>query len=212
MNLRGEGLPVGDVEGVLPAFGVILPSGSRLEGGTANANLNLQGPLDHLVTSGPVSVNNTKLAGFNLGSKMSGLAALAGIKGGGSDTVIQSMSSTLRVASEGVRADNLNIVVPEIGTMTGAGTIGANNALNFRMQAKLVNGGGLVGGMGQILSMGQQKGGAIPFLIQGTTSAPIFLPDVGGELGNTVTAPAQGVGAILGGLLGGSSGGQKKKP
>ncbi|HYX69797.1 MAG TPA: AsmA family protein [Terriglobales bacterium] len=214
MNLRGDGLPVGDVEGVLPAFGVVLPPGSRLEGGTANANLNLQGPLDHLVITGPVNVNNTRLAGFNLGSKMSGLAALAGIRAGGADTIIQSMSSTLRVAPEGIRADNLNIVVPDIGTMTGGGTIGANNALNFKMAAKLINGGGLVGGMGQILSMGQQKsGGAIPFLIQGTTSAPIFVPDVAGQLTNTVGAPAQGVGGILGGLFGGKQQQQtQKKP
>lgn len=212
MNLRAEGLPVSDVEGVLPAFGVVLPSGSRLEGGTASANLNLQGPLDHLVTSGPVSVSNTRLAGFNLGSKMSALSALAGIKTG-SDTVIQSMNSTLRVAPEGIRADNLNVVIQDLGTVTGAGTIGANNALNFKMAAKLLNGGGLVGGMGQIFSMGQQQGGgAIPFLIQGTTSNPIFVPDVAGQLTNTVGAPAQGVGGILGGLLGGGQQQQKKKP
>ncbi|HXZ27721.1 MAG TPA: AsmA family protein [Terriglobales bacterium] len=214
MKLRGDSLPVGDVEGVLPAFGVILPSGSRLEGGTASANLALQGPLDRLVTSGPVSVSNTRLAGFNLGSKMSAIAALTGLKTG-SDTVIQSMSSNLRVASEGVRADNLNIVIQDLGTVTGAGTIGANNALNFRMLAKLANGGGLVGGMGQILSMGQQQG-TIPFLIQGTTSSPIFVPDVAGQLTNTMGAPAQGVGGILGGLLGGGQQQQqqqqKKKP
>lgn len=211
MNLRGDGLPVGDVEGVLPAFGVVLPSGSRLEGGTANANLNLQGPLDHLVTSGPVSVSHTRLAGFNLGSKMSAIAALTGLKTG-SDTVIQSMNSTLRVAPEGIRADNLSVVIQDLGTVTGAGTIGANNALNFKMLAKLVNGGGLVGGMGQILSMGQQQG-TLPFLIQGTTSNPIFVPDVAGQLGGTVAAPAQGVGGILGGLLGGGQQQQpKKKP
>lgn len=213
MKLRGQNLPMSDVEGVLPAFGVVLPPGSRLQGGTANADLSLQGPLDHLVTSGPVSVNNTRLAGFNLGSKMSALSALAGIRTG-ADTIIQSMSSTLRVAPEGIRADNLNIVIPDLGTMTGAGTIGANNALNFKMAAKLLNGGGLVGGMGQILSMGQQKGSAIPFLIQGTTSSPIFVPDMAGQLTNTVGAPAQGVGGILGGLLGGQQQQQqpKKKP
>ena len=204
MKLRGDNLPVSDVQGVLPAFGVVLPPGSRLEGGTASANLALQGPLDRLVTTGPVSVNNTRLAGFNLGSKMSALSALAGIRTG-ADTVIQSMSSNLRVAPEGIRADNLNLVLPEIGTMTGAGTIGSNSALNFRMVAKLINGGGLVGGMGQMLGMGQQPG-TIPFLIQGTTASPIFVPDLAGQMGNTMGAPAQGaqgVGGILGGLLGG---------
>jgi hypothetical protein len=39
-------------------------------------------------------------------------------------------------------------------------------------------------------------------LIQGTTSNPIFLPDVANALGQSVTAPAKGVGGILGGIFG----------
>jgi len=90
--------------------------------------------------------------------------------------------------------------VPSIGTVTGAGTIGANNSLNYKMHAKLVS-GGMLGGVTQIASFGQQKG-TVPFLIQGTTSNPIFIPDVAGAMGNTMVAPAEGVGGILGGIFG----------
>ena len=96
MNLSGQGMSVDELESLLPAFGVQLPSGSSLRGGTLSANLNLQGPLDALVISGPISLNNTKLAGFDLSSKMSGMGQLAGIKTG-SDTTIQTFSSNVNV-------------------------------------------------------------------------------------------------------------------
>jgi len=185
---------------LLPAFGVVLPAGAALSGGTATANLSLDGPIDHLVTTGPINVANTKLTGFDLGSKMKEIAALAGVHTG-SETVIQQLSSTLRVAPEGIQASNLNLILPQIGAVTGNGTIGANNGLNFKMLAKLNNGGGVVGGLSQITSLGQSKG-QLPFLIQGTTSNPVFLPDVANAVGQTITGPAKGVGGILGGIFG----------
>jgi len=196
MKFIAENMPVQEIQGVLPAFGVVLPAGSSLQGGVVNANLNIDGPIDRLVTTGPVNISNTKLAGFNLGSKMSAMSALAGVKTG-SDTLIETMSSQLRVGPEGIRADNLKLVVPSIGTVTGAGTISSGNALNFRMQAKLAGGGGLAGGMSALSTLGQSKG-AIPFLIQGTTSNPVFVPDVAGAMTNTVQAPVQGVGGLMG--------------
>jgi AsmA protein len=200
MKLNGNNMPISELEGLLPAFGVVLPAGAALSGGTATANLSLDGPLDHLVTTGPINVANTKLTGFNLGEKMKGIAALAGINTG-SETLIQQLSSTLRVAPEGIQASNLNLILPQIGAVTGNGTVGSNNGLNFKMLAKLNNGGGLVGGLSQITSLGQSKG-QLPFLIQGTTSNPVFLPDVANAMGQTITAPAKGVGGILGGLFG----------
>src|SRR4051812_15651083 len=200
MKLNGANMPISELQGLLPAFGVVLPPGAALSGGTATANLSLDGPIDHLVTTGPINVANTKLTGFNLGEKMKGIAALAGINTG-SETVIQQLSSTLRVAPEGIQASNLNLVLPAIGAITGNGTIGANNGLNFKMLAKLNNGGGLVGGLSQITSMGQSKG-QLPFLIQGTTANPIFVPDVANAMGQTITAPAKGIGGVFGGLFG----------
>jgi AsmA protein len=202
-RLKGDNMPLDGVVGLLPAFGVILPQGTNLQGGVVNTDLQLTGPLDRLVTSGPVNVTNTKVQGFNLKQRASAVSALAGMPSG-SDLLIQLLNSKLRVAPEGIRADDLQLVVPNVGTLLGAGTIGANNALNFKMKARLANGGGLLGVGSAISTLGQSKG-EIPFLIQGTTSNPVFVPDVAGALANTAKAPVQsveGISGALGGLFG----------
>jgi AsmA protein len=202
LKLNGRDLPIQDVSGLLPALGVALPGGSSLQGGSVTANLNVDGALDKLVTTGDLNVANVKLTGFNIGSRMSAIGALAGIHTG-NDTTIQMMSSKLRIAPEGIRADNLNVLVPELGTVTGAGTVANNNSLNFKMNAKLASGGGMVGNLTKIAGLGQAASNkGIPFMIQGTTANPVFLPDVGGMMGNTVQAPAEGLGGIFGGFFG----------
>ncbi len=194
MNLIGSHLPVQDIEGLLPAIGVTLPAGSSLQGGTADANLTLDGPVDRLVTAGTVQLANAKLAGFDMASKLSALSALSGLKPGG-DTVIQTFSSGLRISPDGIRADNVNLIIAALGTLTGNGTISANNALNFRMLAKLANPNSAIGQLtSRIPILGGRGGGAsggIPFLIQGTTSQPVFLPDVGGALASGIANPLQ---------------------
>ena len=207
MKLAGQSLPIADIAALLPAVGVALPAGSSLQGGTVTTNLALDGAIDKLVTTGTLDMANVKLANFNLGSKMSAIATLAGIHTG-SDTVIQTMNSRLRVAPEGIRADSLSILIPEVGTITGAGTMSAANALNFKMAAKLSSSASVVGGLQKIAGLGI-GGKSIPFLIQGTAQNPVFVPDVGGMLGSTVTAPAQGVQQGLGGIMG--MFGKKKK-
>jgi AsmA protein len=200
MKLIGQNLPIADLAGLLPAFGVALPVGSSLQGGTVTANLALDGAIDKLVTTGTLDLANVKLANFNLGSKMSAVAALAGIRTS-SDTTIQAMNSRLRIAPEGIRADSLTIIVPELGTVTGAGTMSNTNALSFKMAAKLNSNASLVGGLQRIAGLGQVNK-PIPFLVQGTTQNPVFVPDVGGFIGNTVTAPGKGVQDGIGGILG----------
>jgi len=216
MNVDAANVPVQDIESVLPALGVVLPSGSKLESGTAATHLALEGPADRLVTTGSVNLTNAKLAGFNLASKLSALSAFTGMKGGGADTVIQLLSTNIRVAPEGVRADNLQLIVPELGTVTGAGTIAPDNALNFHMLAKLSN-AGAVGGVMQLAGLKGGTKNGIPFMIQGTTSNPRFVPDVGGMLqpgalssaaggilgkGKAGNVNQQNLGGVLGGLLG----------
>ena len=65
-----QACPVDELEAMLPALGVVLPSGSKLQGGTLSADLAINGPLDKLVIAGPVRLSNTKLAGFDMGSKL----------------------------------------------------------------------------------------------------------------------------------------------
>jgi AsmA protein len=226
MKLNGEGMPVPDLEGVLPAVGVTVPSGSKLESGTLNLNLAINGPVDKLVITGPVEMSNAKLAGFSMGSKLGALSSFTGLGGGGgggSDTVIQTLSTNLRVDPGGTHAQNLNLVIPSIGTVTGDGNVSSDGKLDCKMVAKLSGGAG--GALSQTTSMipglgGGGKsgsGGGIPFRIEGTTSNPIFVPDVAGmakgmaqgeaagALGNALGGKSTGgaVGGALGGLLGG---------
>ncbi len=195
MKLAGEGMPVDDLEAMLPALGVVLPSGSRLKGGTLAVNFSIVGPVDKLVTTGTLRLENAALAGFNLGSKLSSVSSLSGKTTGGNDTVIQSFSSDVRVAPDGTKADNINLSVPSFGLLTGAGTVSPGNALDFKMNANLS--GTAVTGVTQMAGLGSQ-GGSIPFFIRGTTSDPKFVPDVKGM--------ANG---LLQGALGGNKDGQK---
>ena len=71
-------MPLGDLQGFLPAVGVVLPPGSQLQGGTLSANLTLSGPVDKLVVAGPVNMQNAKLAGFSLKSKLGALSSFTG--------------------------------------------------------------------------------------------------------------------------------------
>jgi AsmA protein len=195
MKLNADAMPVDDLQTMLPALGVILPSGSKLQGGTLSVNLGIVGPVDKLVIAGPIRLAQTKLQGFNLASKMSAISALSGAQTG-SDTTIQNLSTDARVAPEGVRTQNINLAIPALGTVTGDGTISPGGALNYKMNASLS--GSVVTGLTQLAGIGG-KGGSVPFFIQGTTSDPKFMPDVKGMVGGQLKGG-------LGGLLGGTTG------
>jgi AsmA protein len=207
MKLNGQNMPASDLESVLPALGLTLPSGASLKQGTLNANLAINGPVDKLVTTGPVNLSNAKLTGFDLGSKMGSLGSLAGVSKVG-DTDIQTFSTDVRVAPEGIRSDNVNLVVPSIGAMTGSGTISADHKLDFKMIAHL----GRQNSSAQPLAKAA-AGGGIPFKVEGTTSNPQIVPDVGGIVGSyanglkngAIPSSSKDVGQAvdkLGGLLG----------
>ena len=200
MKLNGPNMPVEELQAMLPALGVVLPSGSQLKGGTLSTDLSIVGPIDKLVITGPVRLADTKLAGFDLGSKLGALSAFTGKAASNPDTSIQNFSTTARVAPEGTRADNLNLTVPAIGVITGAGTVTPAGALNFKMLANLH--GGVAGDLAQVAGMSSGKGG-IPFSIAGTTSKPEFMPDLKGVAGGMAGSALQGV------LSGGKAGGGK---
>jgi len=177
MKLEAQAMPVDDLEAMLPALGIVLPPKSTLKGGTLNTTMTIAGPVDKLVTVGTVKLENSSLSNFDLGAKFSAISALSGKKTG-NDMVIQNFSSDVRVAPEGTKADNINLNVPAIGVLTGAGTVSPANQLAFKMNAA-------VSGMG------------IPFSVEGTTADPKFVPDVTGMakgllkgIGNTGQKPA----------------------
>ncbi|HWY07205.1 MAG TPA: AsmA family protein [Candidatus Acidoferrales bacterium] len=226
LKITGEGLPATDLESFLPALGINLPDKSRLSAGTMNTNLHVSGPTDKLVTDGTIGLFNGKLAGFDLGKKLSGIGALAGIKSGG-DLVIEKFTTNLHMATTGLRADNLDAVVPALGSMVGNGTVDAKNNLDFKLVATVNNAvataaagsvaGGLGGEMGKVFGGGANcKNGGIkvPLQIHGTTANPQFVPDIGGAAASLLKSEfscagsggAGGVTNAAGALAGGSKG------
>jgi AsmA protein len=219
LKLNADNMPVDDLVTMLPPMGVVLPSGSSLQGGTLSGDFTITGPVDKLVINGPVKLANTKLAGFNMASKLSSILSLGGTAGGtttgatsGSDTVIQNFSSDVHFSPGGIQTQNVNLEVPSIGTVTGSGTVSPQDALDYKMSAKL--NGGLGGGLTAVAGGGR---GGIPFFIQGTASSPKFVPDVKGMLGSQLSnrlggqipgsQNTQGLVNAVGGLFG-----KKKKP
>jgi len=198
-KLNGEAMPVDDLEAMLPALGVVLPTGSRLKGGTLSIEIESAGPLNKLVSTGWVKMSNSALAGFNLGSKLSAISSLTG-KQTGNDTTIENLSSDVRYAPEGTRLDKINLVIPSLGTVTGAGTISPNNALDFKMLANLAGAGAAVT---KVVGLGA---GGIPVAVGGTTSNPTFAPDMKAMANGKLKSLIPGKSNPLGGLFG------KKKP
>lgn len=210
LKIQGKDMPVDDVAGLLPAFGVVLPSGASLQGGAINLDLNAEGPLDKLVITGPVNISGTHLSGYNLTSKLGALAAFTGNKSGSMDTLIQTFSSAMRVAPDGIRAENIVLDVPSMGTLTGNGIIASNSSLDFKMLLKLSGGvSNLLGSLTGISTSTQSKG--LPFLIEGTTSNPVFRPALGEAMKGNLQSTLQNLGGkdnsqpnlkgVLGGLL-----------
>jgi AsmA protein len=188
IKLDAKDMPAKDLEAFLPALGINLPKGASLQAGTLDADLHLTGPTDKLVTSGNVGLFKGVLAGFDLGSKMSAIASLAGVKTG-KDLDIEKITSNVRMAPDGLRADNFQAVLPAVGSLVGGGTIDSKNTLDFKMAATLATSSiagsaaspvAATAGLLGKLSGGGCKTTTIPFLIAGTTADPKFVPDVGG--------------------------------
>jgi len=185
LHLSAPNLPVDQVEELLPAAGVTLPTGSRLQGGTINASLAVSGPANALTIAGPVELDNSQLAGFDLGSRIQGINPIGGTAGG---TEIQKLSADVSQSPAGTRLTEIDAEVPKIGSATGEGTISPSEALNFQLNARIaalsaVGGamnsavGGLFGRSGN--SGANATGGGIPLTIGGTASSPSIHADVG---------------------------------
>jgi AsmA protein len=212
INLKvvGNAVPINEIEAFLPALGVHLPQGSRLQGGTLTTSLAVTGSTANPVISGPVRVNNTQLAGFDLGSKLQALSTFTGGRIGsstGSGTTIRSLSMDVRQEGGAIRTDKVALDVAGVGTATGAGGVSAAGALNYNMilkltgltagsgggnQASAASAGGVMGALSGFIPGGAAAGGVlggvagsvlkagIPVAIGGTTSNPTFMPNVAG--------------------------------
>ena len=206
LKLSAPDMSVDELEAMLPALGVVLPSGSKLNGGTLAADLAISGPLDNLVIAGPVRLSNTKSTGFDMGSKLGALSAFSGKAPSNPDTTIQNASLNAHVASDLTRADAINVTIPSLGVLTGAGTISPNGALDFNMMADLQTNRSEA----RAERTGRGDRGGVSFKIQGTTANPTFTPDVGSVAGNVAKGAIQG--SITGDKAGAGGILAKRKP
>ncbi len=204
LKLSAPNLPIDPLEDMLPAVGITLPSGSRLRGGTLTANLAISGPATATTIAGPVEIDNTELAGFDLGAKIQGMSKMGGTQGG---TKIEKLSTNLESSPQMTKLSNISASVPAIGTATGNGTVSPSGALDFQLVAKFSNDSAVgsiantgLNALGSLL--GNRSGNAsdqgIPLTISGTTSDPSFRADM-----KTLMKQQTG------GLLGQSSGQQQ---
>jgi len=204
INVDAQNMPAKDLEAFLPALGIILPKGATIQAGTLNANLILTGPTNKLTTSGNVGLFGAKVAGFDLGSKMSAIASLAGVQTG-KDLQIEKLTTNLHMLPDGLKADHVVAVLPSLGNLAGDGTIDSKNNLNFKMAATLTNALGVAGSpisstagmIGKLTgaNAGCKGGTTVPFLVQGTSSDPKFIPDIGGLAANMVKSQLNCVGS-----------------
>lgn len=212
-KLRGETMPVEDLEAMLPAVGITLPKGASLQSGTLSINVASEGPIEKLVSTGTVEMSKARLAGFDLGGKLATVAKLSGIRSS-QGTDIEKLSSDLRLAPEGIHINSLLLIVPALGELTGTGTIGTNQSLDCKMLAKITTSGGVAGSVARLAGIGAGNEISVPFFIRGTTSDPSFIPDIQGTAGSLIQSVTgkrgqseQDLGNALKNLFG-----KKKKP
>jgi AsmA protein len=164
-------MQVSELVEMLRPLDIVLPSGSAVQGGTADVQLTIQGLSSSPVSAGTVTVNHTRLAGFDLGSKLQNVARLTGVKLS-PNTDLERFHTNFRVGAEGTAIEQLIAVAPAIGELTGGGTIGPDHGLDFKMRA-VVHTEGTV-----LAALGRKSDASIPFFIKGTSANPEFHPDV----------------------------------
>jgi AsmA protein len=174
VKLGGTDVPVQDLTGLFPAFGVTLPRGASLQGGILNTDLTAEGPIEKLTIFGTVDISGTRLVGFDLAGKMAAVASLAGIKSNQA-TEIEKFAASMKMTPEGIQVTDLLLAVPSLGRLSGAGSIAVDQSLNFTMQVLLKPSGRIGAGLAR-LAKGDELN--VPFFIRGTASDPKFVPDV----------------------------------
>jgi AsmA protein len=179
LKLSGPKMDLTELASILPALDVVLPAGSTLSKGTVGVELASQGPVDALVTAGSIQASDVRLDNFDLGSKFKTFQQLSGIQGE-PRTTIQSLSANVTSSPQGTGVKDLNLVAPTVGTLTGAGTISPQHALNFQMRATIQSTSHV------LTALGQKGDVTIPFSVTGTSSDPSIRPDVKGAAKETL--------------------------
>jgi AsmA protein len=200
LKLLAPNVPIDGLQALMPAVGVTLPNGATLKGGTLSAHFAMKGsPKDNVIV-GSYEIKNTQLVGYNLGSKIVGIAALGGIKTGDT-TAIDISRADVRIAKSGSETTNIYSVLPALGESTGSGTVSPSGQLNFHLISKITNAKGLNKvGINILTKLNSTSAAAkpstatgIPINITGTAENPVITADVNGLVkGNAATLRSKG--------------------
>jgi AsmA protein len=185
LKLAGQNLPIDELQPLMTAAAVRLPNGAVLKGGTISMNLAIAGQMKSLVITGLIALDNTRLVGFDIASKIHGIAALSGVKTGDT-TEFEKLHLYVRITNTGAVADKIDAVIPAMGALTGSGTVSAGDQLDFNLIVKVASAKGIAKvGVG-LLTMVNGSGGhsgdssGVPLHVTGTLDEPYITADVGG--------------------------------
>jgi len=184
LKIAGQSLLIDDLQSLITAADVHLPNGAVLKGGTLSLDLSITGQVKSLIVAGTIALDNTRLVGFDLGSKIHGVAALGGLKTGDT-TNIEKLRVTVRITNAEVAVEKIEAVIPALGEVIGSGMVGAADELDFGLLAKVAAKG--IGKVGAgLLTKLNGSGGAsgkvsgVPLRVTGTPEEPNITADVGG--------------------------------
>jgi AsmA protein len=180
LAMSGQKLPIDELQERMTAAGIKLPNGSTLKGGSLDIALTLTSQAKDLVISGPIQLNNTHLIGFDLGSRIRGIASLSGMKTADT-TTIANLQANLVVTGQGTQVDEIFARIPAIGVITGSGTVSPTSELDFALNVRPTGAQG-VGkiGAGLLTKLDTSTSKAVPMLVSGTANEPIVTADVHG--------------------------------
>jgi AsmA protein len=184
LKLVGQSLPIDELQPLMSAAGVRLPNGAVLKGGTLSMNLTVTGQAKALVIAGAIALDNARLVGFDIGSKIHGIAALSGMKTGDT-TEFEKLHVNVRLTGAGVVADQIDAVIPAMGELTGSGTVSPADALDFNLSVRVASATGLGKvGVGLLTKLNGSGGASgVPLRVTGTPDEPYITADVGGLVG-----------------------------
>ena len=185
VKLLAQSVPIDGLQAIMPAIGVKLPNNAVLRGGTLSASFDIKGSAKDNVIAGSYEIKNTALEGYDLGSKISGIAALGGIKTGNT-TVIDISRADMRITKAGSETKNIYSVLPALGESTGSGTVSPSGALDFHLISKVTSAKGLNKvGVDILTKLNSSSASAkpsdatgIPISITGTAENPVITADV----------------------------------
>jgi AsmA protein len=188
LKLTGQKLPIDELQTRMTAAGIKLPHGAVLKEGTLDVALVISGTVKNLTVTGPIELNHIREIGFDLGSRIRGVAALSGIKTGDTAT-IEKLQANLQLANDGTHVDEIYARIPAIGVITGSGTVSPKSDLDFALSVKVTGaqgigkiGAGLLTKLNDSAGSGESgtKSEGVPMLVTGTANDPIITADVHG--------------------------------